>query len=114
MRTHLDHLETSGTAWFMLASHGPVFNTQNLNVGLDWIGLDWIYLRTFLLLEHLAVLKNIFWISGFYILASWLYFGNKKSYGTGDLLVSEQFLRRLIGRAPRLVVINNALQICRG
>ena len=42
MRTHLDHLETSGTAWLMLASHGPVFNTQNLNVGrsADWIGLD--------------------------------------------------------------------------
>ena len=56
MRTHLDHLETSGTAWFMLASHGPVFNTQNLNSKPDWIGLDWIYLRTLLLLEHLAVL----------------------------------------------------------
>ena len=36
----------------MFASHKTVLNTQNLNVG--WLG--WIYLRTLLLLEHLAVL----------------------------------------------------------
>ena len=34
-------------------------NTQTLNWWTDgWIGLDWIYLRTLLLLEHLAVLKK--------------------------------------------------------
>ena len=34
-------------------------NTQTLNWWTDgWIGLDWIYLRTLLLLEHLAVLKT--------------------------------------------------------
>ena len=42
----------------MFASHKTVLNTQNLNVGwLGWLA-GWIYLRSLLLLEHLAVLKT--------------------------------------------------------
>ena len=42
----------------IFTSHRTVLNTQNLNVG--WMdGLAWIYLRTSLLLEHLAVLTKL-------------------------------------------------------
>ena len=48
----MDHLETH---WDLLASHRTAENTQTYM--LDWIG--WIYLRTSLLLEHLAVLTKL-------------------------------------------------------
>ena len=42
-------------------------NTQTLNW---WTGLDWIYLRTLLLLEHLAVLKRTTMMTEEYMLTT--------------------------------------------
>ena len=54
-------MELFETHWDLLASHRTADNTQTYMldgwIGLDW--MDWIYLRTLLLVEHLAVLTMV-------------------------------------------------------